>query len=127
MLPKFILVLAVMLLVGCSGDQDREVGQAGQVGPIGHQLLFFLDPGGRPCQMQDQILQNLAGDLKNRVDLRYVQTTVAEDRRVFYKYGIRALPTLVLADASGSEIGRLPPGVKGAEDIRALISTIPGS
>jgi hypothetical protein len=127
MLHKFILVLAVMLLVGCSGDQDRETGQAGQVGSTGHQLIFFLDPGGRPCQMQDQILQDLAGDLKNRVALRYVQTTVAEDRRVFYKYGIRALPTLVLADASGSEIGRLPPGVKGAEDIRALINAIPGS
>jgi thioredoxin-related protein len=56
-----------------------------------------------------------------------VQTTVVADRDIFYHYGIRALPSLVLADAAGKEISRLTPGVKNAEDILRLINTIPGS
>jgi thioredoxin 1 len=123
MVQKILVLLVALLLAGCSGDQDRDIAHAG---PAGHQLIFFIDPGGRPCQMQDHILQSLAGDLHGRVDLRYVLTTVAEDRRIFYKYGIRALPSLVLVDPSGNEVGRLTPGVKSAEDILMLVNTISG-
>lgn len=120
---KILVFLAVLLLAGCTAEQDRDIAHAG---PTGYQLIFFIDPGGRPCQMQDQILQDLAGDLQGRIDLRYVLTTVAEDRRVFYKYGIRALPSLVLVDPSGKEVGRLPPGVKSAQDILTLVNSISG-
>jgi thioredoxin 1 len=56
-----------------------------------------------------------------------VQTTVDSDRDIFYQYGIRALPTLVLADAAGKEVSRLTPGVQKADDILRLVNTIPGS
>jgi len=69
----------------------------------------------------------MADELRGKVDIQYVQTTVSGDRDIFYQYGIRALPTLLLADASGKEIKRMPPGVKQAGDIRALIQSIPKS
>ena len=145
---NFIMLLATLLLVGCPGGWDgvTQAGKAlaqetstgkprksvpggsevGQESLSGHQLIFFLDPNGRPCQIQAQILEGLGEDLGDRVTLRHIQTTVAADREVFYRYGIRSLPSLVLADADGKEIGRLPPGVKGADDILRLIDTIPG-
>jgi len=43
---------------------------------------------------------------------------------LFAQYGIRALPTLLLADASGNEIQRLAPGVKNQEEIRILLQAI---
>lgn len=90
-------------------------------------LMFFLNPDGGPCRMQDTILREMAGELSGKVDIQYVRTTVAADRNIFNQYGIRGLPTLVLADAGGKEINRMPPGVKRSDDIRLLIQSIPQS
>ncbi len=90
-------------------------------------LVFFLNPEGGPCIMQDSILKEMAGELSGKVDIQYVQTTVPADLNIFNQYGIRALPTLLLADASGKEINRMPPGVKRSDDIRILIQSIPQS
>jgi thioredoxin 1 len=86
-------------------------------------LIFFLNPDGEPCIMQNTILKEMAGELSGKVDIQYVQTTVTGDLNIFNQYGIRGLPTLVLADASGKEINRLPPGVKRSDDIRLLIQS----
>ncbi len=75
--------------------------------------------------MQDAILLDMSEELKGKVNIKYVQTTVPDDRNIFYHYGIRALPTLLLADSSGKEIKRMPPGVKNADNIRALIQSLP--
>jgi thioredoxin-related protein len=69
----------------------------------------------------------MADELKDRVTVRYIQTTVSSDRSIFYQYGIRSLPTLVLAGATGKELSRLTPGVKNAAAVLGLINTIPGS
>ncbi len=150
MSKRIILVLlATMLIAGCSGDQDsntkgaqpqreivaqplakealQPVSPATTVNLASHQLLFFIDPNGRPCQMQAQILTAMADELKDRVTVRYIQTTVSSDRSIFYQYGIRSLPTLVLAGATGKELRRLTPGVKNAAAVLGLINTIPGS
>jgi len=71
------------------------------------------------------ILNDMAPEFRGKVDIQYVQTTVPGDRPAFSQYGIRALPTLLLADASGKEIRRMTPGVKQADDIRLLIQSIP--
>ena len=92
-----------------------------------HKLVFFLDPNGGPCRLQVSILNDMADELRGKVDIQYVQTTVPSDRDIFYQYGIRALPTLLLADASGKEIRRMPPGIKQSDDIRLLIQSIPQS
>ena len=77
--------------------------------------------------MQANILKEMADELSGKVDIQYVQTTIPIDRDIFYQYGIRALPTLLLADNSGKEIKRIPPGVKNAGDIRTLLQAIPNS
>ena len=56
-------------------------------------LVFFMNPGGAPCQMQDRILQEMAPELKGKAEVVYLKTTIAGDIAKFQQYGIRALPT----------------------------------
>jgi thioredoxin 1 len=137
-LRKIFMVLACAAAVGCSdgtggpasapsatGKESAAVS-AGRFNMLeaSHHLVFFLDPQGGPCIMQAQILSGMGDELRGRAEIRYVQTTVPEDRRLFAQYGIRALPTLLLADAAGNEIQRLAPGVKNQEEIRLLLQAI---
>lgn len=138
MLRGVVLLLACALAAGCSDGKggDSSVSQAnaknmaavssGQFNMLEarHHLVFFLDPQGGPCRLQAEILSGMRDDLRGRAEVRYVQTTVPEDRRLFALYGIRALPTILLADASGNEIQRLAPGVKTPEEIRMLLQAI---
>ncbi len=137
---KYILVISLaFLLSACSSDEQAnslsssvEEGTQNSSLVSSHQpahlkLVFFLDPNGGPCRMQATILNDMAKELSEKVDIQYVQTTVPTDREIFYQYGIRALPTLLLADASGKEIKRIPPGVKDQNQIRSLIDFNPKS
>lgn len=85
-------------------------------------LIFFMNPSGRPCQIQDQVLHEMAGQLSGRVELVYARTTEPGDIAAFQHYGIRALPTLLVADASGREIRRAPPGIQSASQILQLVA-----
>jgi thioredoxin 1 len=142
MIRNIALTLLLVLIFGCSSEQ--QAADSSQPNTTDSQrvaslstpaaatsekpnfnLVFFLDPNGGPCKMQDSILLEMSEELKGKVNIRYVKTTVPDDRNLFYNYGIRALPTLLLADASGKEIKRMPPGVKNAADVRALIQPIP--
>ena len=141
MLKNIFLLLMLGIIIGCSTEQ--QTANSLQPGAAESQaitsssksaetsderslnLVFFLDPNGGPCIMQNNILLGMADELKGKVKVRYVQTTISSDRSLFSHYGIRALPTLVLADSSGKEIRRMPPGVKKADAIRALIQSIP--
>ncbi|MCW8893851.1 MAG: hypothetical protein OQK50_00895 [Deltaproteobacteria bacterium] len=131
------MIIAALVLFGCSQDQPAQ--QATTTVPIAteqansankapevadHLLVFFLDPNGGPCQMQDKILKQMTTELDGKVLIRPVQTTVPADRDLFYAYGIRALPTILLADSSGKEIKRLPPGVQTVETVRGLLGQI---
>ena len=143
MLKNTLFAMLLLLVFGCSNDQETtqiphstmtEATTASASAPAhaaaeGTEafLVFFLDPNGGPCRMQDSILSNMSIELEGKVSLRYVQTTIPEDRNIFYAYGIRALPTVLLADASGKEIKRLTPGVKSADDIRGLLKALPAS
>ena len=139
MLKKILVVASLFFLFGCS--EQAPVAQPTQTqkttppasSPASEQvatdadhfLVFFLDPNGGPCRMQNSILEGMAEELKGKVNLRYVQTTVKDDLQYFYAYGIRGLPSLLLADASGKEIKRLPPGVNPAEKVRELLQAVP--
>ena len=87
-------------------------------------LVFFLDPNGGPCKRQNTILQGMSEELNKKVNIRYVSTTVEDQRKLFYHYGIRSLPTLLLADASGKEIKRMTPGIKNVAAIRTFLQSI---
>lgn len=141
MLKKILIVISLFLLFGCSDEapiaQNAQPQKAAPAAIVAapaasqvtadsdHFLIFFLDPNGGPCRMQSSILQEMSEEFKGKVSLRYVQTTVKDDLQYFYAYGIRGLPSLVLADASGKEIRRLAPGVNPAENVRQLLQAIP--
>ncbi|MEA3543944.1 MAG: thioredoxin domain-containing protein [Thermodesulfobacteriota bacterium] len=139
MLRNIIVLITVTLLFGCS--QEQPVQSTTEIAPTAvetkttssstevadHLLVFFIDPNGGPCQMQAKILTQMAAELDGKALVRPVKTTVPADLDIFYAYGIRALPTILLADSSGKEIKRLSPGVHAAETIRGLLKQIPGN
>lgn len=84
-------------------------------------LLFFMNPNGRPCQIQDEILGQIRDSLAGCVTVRYLKTTVAQDRSLFGQYGIRGLPSLIVADNSGKELHRFTPGIQQGETILAML------
>jgi thioredoxin-like negative regulator of GroEL len=84
-------------------------------------LLFFMNPAGRPCQTQDQILAEGRNKWESRVALRYVRTDVQADRDAFYQYGVRSLPSLILVGADGKEITRYSPGIQNVDAVLAGI------
>jgi thioredoxin 1 len=143
-MQKFIIFSVLLFLfAACSSDEqvnnDSNSGSAETQSSTStavsaatrqlaaHKMILFLDPNGGPCRLQVSILNDMAKELRGTVDIQYVQTTVPDDRDIFHQYGIRALPTLLLADARGKEIKRMTPGVKQADDIRHLIQSIPKS
>ena len=89
-------------------------------------LIFFMNPAGRPCQTQDEILKESRAKWESLATLRYVRTDVSADRDVFYQYGIRSLPNLLLVGPDGKEIHRYSPGIQPAETILSGIPTKPG-
>ncbi len=80
-------------------------------------LIFFINPAGRPCQMQNQILNESRAKWEPLVTLRYARTDLAADRDLFYHYGIRSLPSLIVVDGDGKELHRFPPGIQQAETV----------
>ncbi len=84
-------------------------------------LVFFMNPNGMPCQMQDRILRDMSPELGGKVDVVYYRTTERAELAEFGRFGIRALPTLVLTDATGRELRRAPPGIQSAEQVRQLV------
>ncbi|MDH4318191.1 MAG: thioredoxin family protein [Desulfobulbaceae bacterium] len=139
----FLLILAT-LFAGCSGDNDsrNESGQqttqpklivaapaatpqASLKQEAGYKLLFFRNPEGGPCKMQNAILEGLSEELVDKVTIQYINTTSPGDRPLFSQYGIRALPSLLLADDAGREIKRMPPGIQSPDAIRGLIQSLP--
>ncbi len=85
-------------------------------------LVFFMNPYGGPCQMQDRILQSMAAELSPRVDVVYYRTTEGADLGRFEAYGIRSLPQLLVTDAGGRELRRATPGIQGPDQIRSLLA-----
>lgn len=130
-LPVLALVIAAAAaLAGCSrGEAASEprslyADEADPRAPQGTlpRLVFFINPDGRPCQMQDSILREMSAELNGKVDLVYYRTTSRADMARFNEYGVRSLPQLVLTDPSGREIRRATPGVQGADAVRRLIA-----
>ena len=89
-------------------------------------LVFFMNPAGNPCQTQDGILKESRAQWEPLATLRYVRTDVPADREVFYQYGVRSLPNLILVGADGKEIHRYSPGIQSAESILQGLREKPG-
>ena len=86
----------------------------------GLELVFFMNPRGLPCKMQDKILKEAGETITNRADIVYVKTTVSQDRKKFYEHGIRSLPAMILLK-DGKEAFRFSPGIQQLETITAAL------
>jgi thioredoxin len=84
-------------------------------------LLFFINPSGYPCQMQDKILQENNSEITAYADIIYLKTNVQSDRDKFYQYGIRTIPLLIILDKNKNEIRRLTPGIHDKDSILSAI------
>jgi thioredoxin 1 len=84
-------------------------------------LVFFMNPYGGPCQMQDRILKDMGAELTERAEVVYYKTTEQADIVRFQEYGIRALPTLIVTDAGGRELRRATPGILSMPQVLKLL------
>jgi thioredoxin 1 len=85
-------------------------------------LVFFMNPNGRPCQLQDEILRSMGPALTGAADVVYYRTTEASEIQMFQAYGVRSLPLLVVTDGAGRELRRATPGIQSAEAVRQLVT-----
>ena len=86
-------------------------------------VVFFLNPQGGPCKAQNEILKNLQKDRKNNFNIAYVSALEQANRKAFYDYGVRSLPTLVVVDGNGKIAKYFPPGIQTYE---VLTTTLDG-
>jgi len=84
-------------------------------------LLLFLNPNGRPCQMQSQILKENITEIQKYVQVQGISTTVQSHRPHFYRFGVRQLPTLILIDTAGNVLHRFSPGIHQGDAILAEV------
>ena len=87
----------------------------------GVRLVFFMNPDGGPCQLQDQVLRGMTAELSGKVGVVYVRTTAPAELPLFERFGIRSLPQLLVVDGTGRELRRATPGIQSADAIRRLV------
>jgi thioredoxin 1 len=123
-----ILLVAATAVAGCSRGDAAVAAAPPQAGaPVRPpatgrpRLVFFLNPNGMPCQMQDQVLRGMGAELAARADLVSYRTTDGNDLARFEQYGIRSLPALVLTDSTGVELRRATPGIQSEAQVRQLL------
>ncbi len=130
-LPLVTIVLALSALAGCSRSEastqpppsNSAAGQGATTpnGQLRH-LVFFMNPNGQPCQIQQGILNDMASELNGKVQIVRYRTTSPKDIAMFEQYGIRSLPALVLTDSLGNELRRASPGIQDTTEVRKLIA-----
>lgn len=113
---QVVMVTGVVLWTTGSSIAGNEASPASET-IQNKQLLFFMNPNGRPCQMQDDIIQKMGTSLQNVATVKYIKTTNRADYPTFRAYGIRGLPSLIILDENGKESKRFTPGVQSAETI----------
>jgi thioredoxin 1 len=117
-----ILAVAAASCSASAGSPDTSVRPAASHGASAvPRLVFFMNPNGMPCQMQDRVLRGMAPELSGRAVVVYYRTTEAAELPQFDRYGIRSLPMLIVTDAEGREIRRATPGIHTADEIRLLL------
>ena len=83
--------------------------------------MFFMNPHGAPCQMQNSILNGVMSSISGTVDIRYVKTTNPSDEELFYTYAIRGLPSMIIVDAKNRVVKRFSPGIQSGDSIEQAV------
>ena len=125
----FIVSLAVLLsafqsqaLAGSAPLSTQELKQA--IGSGKKTVVFFINPMGKPCLTQKEILLKLQQDKAKQFNIAYVDASKPEDRKAFYDYGVRGLPSLALVDSSGNIAKIFPPGIQSYETLVQALDNI---
>ncbi len=124
--PRPIRALAAAVALAAAGCSASGSGTApaAPVTPAGDgqpRLVFFMNPNGAPCQLQDQVLRGMASELSGKITVVYLRTTVPAEIPFFERFGVRSLPQLLLVDGAGREVRRATPGIQPADAIRRLV------
>ncbi len=83
---------------------------------------MFMNPSGRPCQIQMAILEKHRGDIEQHYQIRFVNATNPSDRPLFYQFGVRGMPAIILLNDSGRVHHRFPPGIMDRNQLLQAIN-----
>jgi hypothetical protein len=131
-----ILIAAAMLIAACGSSDSHNSGRTmmddsktatqvtSGVETSRGSLLFFMNPHGRPCQMQDQYLNDARDEIETLAEIVYVKTTDDRDRPLFYQYGIRSLPAMIVLNEEQQEIRRFSPGIQRSTTILEVLRSV---
>jgi thioredoxin-related protein len=129
-----IALLSILFAVGCEKTEAKnKVTPKGETSTVAQSevsstsnkmnVLFFMNPMGSPCQMQDRILNDMGTILTDKAEVTYIKTTEMEKARpMFMKYGIRALPSMIVLNNDGSVRHRFSPGIISSENLSAILN-----
>ena len=114
-----IMLLAVAVLAAAANpDAPKSTPELKQNISAGKKtIVFFLNPQGGPCRVQNDIVQKLQKDRKANFNVAFVSTMNPADQKAFYDYGVRNLPQLVLVDSKGRIAHFFPPGIQSYETL----------
>ncbi|UGV40480.1 thioredoxin fold domain-containing protein [Methanococcoides orientis] len=83
-------------------------------------VLDFTATWCGPCQMQKPILEELEGEMGDKVEFKMVD--VDQNNALAGKYGISAVPTLII-EKDGAEVKRFT-GVTSADVLRSELNQL---
>jgi thiol-disulfide isomerase/thioredoxin len=125
----FVMTLSVAFIFPLSGNasdkagvpekskKDSAIVQSKKPVVPAKTILFFMNPNGHPCQMQNAVLEGIKDSLAGKATIKYIKTTEESDRDAFDTYGIRGLPSLIIVDKNGKELKRFSPGIQDKDAI----------
>ena len=70
------------------------------------------------------VLNEISKDIEKRFYIRFVETTNADDRDIFYDYTIRMLPTIIILGSKNNIIKRFSPGIQSKDIILNAIQEL---
>jgi thioredoxin 1 len=110
-----LIISAAIFFSGCAAEapaapkSNTDIKSATESGK--KTVLFFLNPNGAPCKLQNVEIEKLKQNQGDKINIVYVNAMSQADQQVFYDYGIRSLPSLVLIDSKGGIAKYFPPGI----------------
>jgi len=117
----FLITMYAAVPVNAAEPSAKEVNKQKTTA---YETLFFMNPHGRPCQYQNQILNEIGETVNSVAPVRYYKTTDQSDHQAFRTYGVRGLPTLMIIDKEGNTVHRFSPGVQSKETILAALKEL---
>lgn len=123
--PNALRAAALALALGAAACSSSGAAPAptppASAATSGVRLVFFMNPNGGPCRLQDEVLRGMTAELAGKVGVVYVRTTEPAEVPLFERFGARSLPQLLVVDGTGRELRRATPGIQSADAVRRLV------